>query len=458
MFSANVEKWAKDTFQHSELGDSRRSRRLVKLASSLANHLGQSLVQSLKSPADIEAAYRFTRNQAIDPQVIGEAGFAATVEQARHYDCLLALEDTTSLEFTHRTMRGEMGHTTSNRRSRGMHAHSVLLFAPDEQHVVGLIEQERWTRDLQAYGQNQRHASRPYEKKESYKWERASRAMETRLGPDMERIISVCDREADIIEYLTYKVSNHQRFVVRSMQSRCIKESTEKLYQYSGSLKRADVRTVQVRQKGGRKARKATCDVRYAPVTVKIPANKTGEPVPLYYVGCQESGIDNGLSWHILTSEPVRSKEDAKRILDYYEKRWLIEEFHKAWKSGGTQVEDLRMLSRENLERMVVVLAFIAVRLHQLRYLGLNKEEAEKQSCETVLSPLAWKLLWSKQSKSKPPKKAPSLYWAYINLGKLAGWYDSKRNGRVGWERLWEGWFMLQTILEGYLLAQSLDL
>ncbi|MBE8598225.1 IS4 family transposase, partial [Xenorhabdus sp. BG5] len=94
----------------------------------------------------------------------------------------------------------------------------------------------------------------------------------------------------------------------------------------------------------------------------------------------------------------------------------------------------------------------------QLRYLGLNKEEAEKQSCEMILSPLAWNLLWSKQNKSKPPKKAPSLYWAYINLGKLAGWYDSKRNGRVGWERLWEGWFILQTILEGYLLAQSLEL
>ncbi|MCH2057545.1 MAG: IS4 family transposase, partial [Thalassotalea sp.] len=48
--------------------------------------------------------------------------------------------------------------------------------------------------------------------------------------------------------------------------------------------------------------------------------------------------------------------------------------------------------------------------------------------------------------------------WAYINLGKLAGWHDSKRNGRVGWERLWEGWFKLQTILEGYELAKSLDL
>ncbi|KYN79555.1 hypothetical protein ATY37_01390 [Vibrio cidicii] len=67
-------------------------------------------------------------------------------------------------------------------------------------------------------------------------------------------------------------------------------------------------------------------------------------------------------------------------------------------------------------------------------------------------------LLWSRQKKSKPPKYDPSLYWAYINLGKLASLHDSKRSGLVGWERLWEGWFMLQTILEGYRLAQYLDL
>jgi hypothetical protein len=53
VFSANTEQWAKETFQHAELGDKRRSERLVQVACSLANHTGQSLVQSLDSPADI---------------------------------------------------------------------------------------------------------------------------------------------------------------------------------------------------------------------------------------------------------------------------------------------------------------------------------------------------------------------------------------------------------------------
>lgn len=40
-------------------------------------------MQLLKSPGDIEAAYRFTRNPAIKAQMIAEAGFKATAEKAK---------------------------------------------------------------------------------------------------------------------------------------------------------------------------------------------------------------------------------------------------------------------------------------------------------------------------------------------------------------------------------------
>ncbi|WP_422640694.1 IS4/Tn5 family transposase DNA-binding protein, partial [Vibrio crassostreae] len=49
MFSVNAEQWATDTFSDAELGDLRRTKRLVKLTASLANHIGQSIVQSLES-------------------------------------------------------------------------------------------------------------------------------------------------------------------------------------------------------------------------------------------------------------------------------------------------------------------------------------------------------------------------------------------------------------------------
>ena len=457
MFLNDASVWAQATFQRAKLGDSRRTKRLVQLAGQLAAHTGQSIVQSLSSNAEIEAAYRFVRNDDVEPEAIAEAGFAATADACKGFDCLLALEDSTSIEFKHRTVAKELGHTTSHKHSRGIQVHSVLLFAPEEQQVVGLIEQQRWARDINTYGQNVDYAKRAYEDKESYKWQRASQAMVMRLGEQMSKVISVCDREADIIEYLSYKTVEQQRFVVRSMQSRCIEQSAGKLYQFSDTLQSAGERVVHIQQKGGRKARDAQCEIRFAPVTVKIPSNKTGESVPLFYVGCKERDTEDGLCWHLLTSEKVTTAKQALQIIEFYERRWLIEDFHKSWKTGGTQVEDLRMQSKDNLERMIVILAFIATRIQQLRYYGLQVERAKKLSCENVLSPLAWKILWLKTEKGKPSKKAPNLHWAYIRLGKLAGWNDSKRTGIVGWERLWEGWFKLQTILEGYQLAMSLE-
>jgi len=56
----------------------------------------------------------------------------------------------------------------------------------------------------------------------------------------------------------------------------------------------------------------------------------------------------------------------AIRVLDIYAKRWRIEDFHKAWKSG-CRVEERRLQSEGTLRRVAVILAFVAVRLVQLR-------------------------------------------------------------------------------------------
>ena len=93
MLLADTTDWATHTFQHAKLGDPRRVKRLIQMASSLANKTGKSIVQSMHSPADIEAAYRFIRNPSISAEAIAEAGFSATVENAKLHTCMLALED-----------------------------------------------------------------------------------------------------------------------------------------------------------------------------------------------------------------------------------------------------------------------------------------------------------------------------------------------------------------------------
>ncbi|ENK1256718.1 transposase, partial [Vibrio vulnificus] len=48
--------WAEEQFGHAKLGDPRRTARLVKMASDLAQHPGKSVVKSSPSPASMEGA------------------------------------------------------------------------------------------------------------------------------------------------------------------------------------------------------------------------------------------------------------------------------------------------------------------------------------------------------------------------------------------------------------------
>ncbi|AQS40357.1 hypothetical protein Sps_05288 [Shewanella psychrophila] len=175
----------------------------------------------------------------------------------------------------------------------------------------------------------------------------------------------------------------------------------------------------------------------------------------MYYVGCCErSSHDKPLSWHLLTSEPVTNKEQALKIISYYEKRWLVEEYHKVWKSDGTDIESLRLQSKDNMERLVTISCFIATRVLQLKFANM---QAGDVSCEQVLSTKAWKLLWLKRVGSELPKEAPNMGWAYQELARLGGWKDTKRTGKASVKVIWQGWLKLQTTLEGYELAMSLE-
>lgn len=66
------------------------------------------------------------------------------------------------------------------------------------------------------------------------------------------------------------------------------------------------------------------------------------------------------------------------------------------------------MQTRDNLGRMVVIRAFIAVRVPGLRQGGIS-EETQNVCCEKILAPTEWKLLWVKLEGNPLPSPAPTL-------------------------------------------------
>lgn len=450
--------WAEELFGQCVLGDARRTERLVDVAGRMAKQSGKSLAKCCEgAPAALLGGYRFMRNEHVKPEAIRAGGFASVAQLATCPGVMLAVEDTTSLSYTHAVAQ-DLG-TTGNRQEakrRGYLVHSVLLLDGRTEQTLGLIEQQVWCREIAGFGRKHARKQRRYEEKESYKWERASREMAARLGDKMDRTISVCDRESDIYEYLTYKREHEQRFVVRAQTDRRVRHPDQLL---SVALERSaawvTTYTVSIPQRGGRKARQAKMQLRS--MTLELEASRGHGTVTVNVVLAQEVEAPTGveaLRWVLLTSEAVSRVQEALEVVRYYTLRWRIEDFHKAWKTG-IGIERQRFQAPANLERMLAITAFLAVRLLQLRESLQVRDGDDPAACVPILSEVEWKVLWHSTERGQRPKDPPSASWAYRAIAKLGGFADTKRTGRASWEAVWHGWFRLQERIEGFSLSQQ---
>ncbi len=462
--------WGEDTFRNCDLGDQRRTQRLMAMGNAFADNIGASMVSACDGDeAQIEATYRFARNKQISSEAILSGGFKSTHDLAiKESSPLLAIEDTTTLSYSHKVSEN-LGHTSSTdtSKARGFHVHSVLLVNPLNKRTVGLIEQRWWIRDKTTFGKSRSRKTEAYEDKESFKWQEASQQVSERLGEKMSEVISVCDREADIYDYLSYKEGAEQRYIVRAYGNRKI-SSTEggKLFAYQESLPILGYYSVDVQQKGGRKSRKPKVELRATSVDIQAPSyygTKRERPKSLRvnvvfateYISDKSCiNSEEKLRWVLLTSEPVNTYEEALRVIRSYELRWRIEDYHKALKSG-VGIEKLRLQDKENIKRIGSIMSFLAVRLLQMREIMLSKDESsmklKKKPCTAILSKEEWHVLWMAIDKKKLPKRTPDMEWAYYAMGKLGGWYDSKKTGIIGWQAMWKGWFRLQDKLETFM-------
>lgn len=476
--------WAQQQFGSCELGDRRRTKRLVSYAAAQMEDPRASTNSICRgNDAVAEGAYRLLRNKHVKPEAIEQGPFSYTAEETAKREVVLAIQDTSSVSYPHSVVEqlGDVGGGRSGDKGRGFWVHSTLMVDAQSREPIGLIDQVRWMRDKDREPSRHQRKERRYEDKESYKWQQAHECMTARLHTTTN-VISVADREADVFEYLHYLDTNNQRFVVRAAQDRALEplETTDgQLWQFMAKQPVIGTRTVEIRQRGAqratsgqkqrpaRKARTAQLEVRAAQTTLRVPKSKAGEcnrivvrVVYLLEIDPPEEGVEP-CEWMLLTTEPIDTVEQVKCIIGYYETRWLIEEFHKAWKTG-CGVELRRQQSVDNLERLMVILAPMAVQLLRLRTLAQSDSSAP---CDSVLSEDQWRCLYVKllpkkrttRRKPRLPRKPPTLAWALESIAKLGGWRRTKSNPLPGWITLWRGWSKLEHYVEGWQLARFAD-
>lgn len=92
--------WAREEFKGLELGDGRRTHRLIKLMDDLSAQPTGSIPQACGGWPETKAAYRLLDNPAVEWREILDVHTQRTVERMVGQPVMLCIQDTTELDFT----------------------------------------------------------------------------------------------------------------------------------------------------------------------------------------------------------------------------------------------------------------------------------------------------------------------------------------------------------------------
>ncbi len=459
--------WGQEAIGMVELGDQRLSERLRTLIEAFSTRVGESIPDAFEGSAATNAAYRFFDNAAVEPEEIVSAMARATVRRCQGESVVLAIQDTSSFDYTDHPKTQGLGPLEDQRR-QGLFVHSTLAVSVTGV-PLGVISQQVWARDPEDIGKSERRKQLPVEAKESGRWLWALKQTEERLGSAGVRVVTVADREADVYELFALAHELEGEWLIRARHDRKLKDEEGKLL---GAVESAPVYvcgTVEVARADDRPARQAKLEVRRARV-VLVPPRRPVEvmaewwaehpgverlapaklrPVRVGVVLVSEVDTPKGaepLRWLLLTSLSVETTEEVLQIIAYYRLRWLVERYHFVLKSG-CRVEDLQLETAQRLERALTVYGIVAWRLLWLTYEARANPQAP---CTLVLDDDAWRILCALDCPTVVlPMKPPDLRTAVRRIAMLGGFLGRKGDGEPGVKTIWRGLRRLNDMVLG---------
>lgn len=395
--------WAGQEFGNCELGDERLTDRLVKIVSAQAAQPQGSYARASGGERhDLKAYYRFLNNERseLNLESMLQSHRRHTVRRMKKERTALIVQDTTDLNLSTRSRcqgLGQIGTNQTGTKSRGLRLHSSLALS-SEGLPLGVVRLHGYAPQSAAGKERQR----PIEEKESYRWLQSfAEAMEIAALLPNTQIISVADREADLFELFDFRRRQTGRkadLLIRAKTDRCLEATEVKLFEELAAAPLAQTVSITVpRQREklskpstpGRpalSAREAHVEVRYKQVTLSAPntaPTRNLQPITIGAIYLVEKDPPAGatpVQWLLLTTIEVSSAKQALKCIEWYCRRWRIEEWHRVLKSG-CNILDHQNHSAEALLRAIAIDAVIAWRIMLLALLG---REVPELPCELV--------------------------------------------------------------------------
>ncbi len=444
----DVAQWAEENFGSCDLKNGRRTQRAVTVARQMAEHPDGSGPDQMENWSDLKAAYRLFDCDDVTFRALASPHWQRTRSLARG-DVLL-IGDTTETDFGyHRSVEG-LG-PTGDGYGLGFFIHSSMMVNAQSGEIMGLAGQELFYRKPAPKKENSYRASQ--RTRESEVWGRVI----DDIGPPTtdSRYIHVFDRGADNLDVFCHCRQQRTEWVIRAAQlhrkvedehgtKRSLRATLEKQ-----PLSGAYELPVQATKKYP--ARTARMHVRFARVTIRCPKRKTKyqrsiefTEITQWVVEAREVRAPKGvvpLHWVLWTSLPIENFDDAWRVIEYYEKRWLIEEFHKAIKTG-CRLEARQLRDAQRLEAVAGFTCVLSVRLVQLKTIATTQPDLPA----IHVVPKIWLQMLSALRK----KTLVTVRDFFRHLAGLGGFLMRKGDGEPGWITLWRGLDKLLFAIRGH--------
>lgn len=349
--------WAVTACAEAELGDLRRTKRVVALATVLAQRPGASLPEAWGDWATLKAASRFFDNTAIDPQHLLDSHGDATLSRLAPVPLVWAVQDTTTLDWTTHPATpglGPLGHPAQ----RSLHVHTTLAFTP-ERVPLGLVAHPVWARDPDDVGKRAPRKQRPLAEQESQKWlPSLEAALAARVAWPQPRFVSVGDREADVYDLRALARPTGVDLLSRAAWNRCVTHPEHYVWATVAARPVEAPSTIQVPRRGPQPPRTATLAVRWCPLPLCPPQHRKRERLPgvsLWAVQALEEAPPAGtdpMEWLLLATWAVHPTTEARTRVDWYACRWGVEVWHSMLQSG-CRIAARQLEAAERLQRCV---------------------------------------------------------------------------------------------------------
>ena len=246
------------------------------------------------------------------------------------------------------------------------------------------------------------------------------------------KLVQVGDRHADQFRHLGTVLQQGQEFVVRVMHDRYVDEPAQ-ITRIWTKLEAAAGAGADHGPGRGPAGSPRTAHAAGTPGGAEHPDGSGGDQPPVQRSADQRLwptitawGIylkeenppadlpqEQVVEWMLLSSLAAEDLASAVRIVGYYTRRWVIEEWHRCYKQG-CRIEASQLDDVEDLQRLGAILCVVAVRLLQVRDLAdpRHPQATDPQALRQIVPPLylavVARLCRSKASELTPAAVLPA--------------------------------------------------